>query len=172
MDEVVERHQRALDGFGSVAEQVTDWSAQSPCTEWDARGVVEHIIGFHEVLLLRPLGVKANRPREDAVARFRATQTAIIEAISTPEALAEHRDLVSILTTDVLVHTWDLAKAVGLDPHLDTELCALGYERASKARDQFAESDMFSNEVSVPDDADTCAKLLGIMGRDPGWQPS
>ena len=29
------------------------WDRPSPCADWDARGVVEHVIGFHEVLVLR-----------------------------------------------------------------------------------------------------------------------
>ena len=165
-----------------MADQVQDWAAPSPCTEWDARAVVEHLIGFHEVLVIRPLGAKANRPKDDPAARWRATQATIIEAIGRDGVLDEDvdvlgggqtglRGLVSTLTTDVLVHTWDLARAAGVDPQLDAELCALGYERASKSREQFAKSDMFENEVAVPDDADVCSKLLGIMGRDPEWEP-
>lgn len=39
-------------------------------TEWDARGVLEHVIGFHEVLLLlRPLGIRADRPKNDVPGR-------------------------------------------------------------------------------------------------------
>ena len=180
--ETVARHERACDAFAAVADQVESWEAQSPCTEWDARGVVEHVIGFHEMLVLRPLGVKADRPKDDAPARWKATQSAIIEAISRPGALDGEVDmgggnmvglegLVQTLTTDVLVHCWDLAKAGGIDPSLDEELCALGYERASKSREQFAKSDMFESEVAVADDAPVCSKLLGIMGRDPDWTP-
>lgn len=181
-DDTVARHKRACDGFAAVADSVRSWDAPSPCSEWDARGVVEHVIGFHEVLVLRPLGVKANRPREDAAARWRATEEAILEAIGRDGALGEGvdvlgggqtglRNLVTTLTTDVLVHTWDLARADGQDVELDHELCALGYERAAKSRDQFKASDMFGPEVEVADDADVCSKLLGIMGRDPDWQP-
>jgi uncharacterized protein (TIGR03086 family) len=182
MDQTIERHRRALDGLAAVADRVTDWEAPSPCTEWDARAVVEHVIGFHEILVLRPLGVKVQRPREGPPERLRVTADRIIEGIGKDGALDGDidvmggsntglRGLVEVLTTDVLVHTWDLAKAGGLDVELDRELCELGYERAAKSRGQFAQSDMFESEVSVPDDADTCSKLLGIMGRDPGWQP-
>ena len=180
-DETVTNHERACDAFAEVAAQVQSWDAPSPCTEWDARGVVEHVIGFHEVLVLRPLGVKADRPKEDPVARWKATQAAIIEAISKPGALDEEvdmgggnkaglRGLVGTLSTDVLVHSWDLAKAGGVEPKLDTELCTIGYERAEQNREMFAKSDMFGDEVKVPDDADVCSKLLGIMGRDPEWK--
>src|SRR5262249_14411597 len=161
--------------FAAVADNVQRWDAPSPCSEWDARGVVEHVIGFHEILVLRPLGVKVDRPREDPAARWRVTAAGIMDAIGRPGALDGDvdvlgsgtvglRNLVSTLTTDVLVHTWDLARADGQDLTLDHELCQLGYDRASKSRDQFAASDMFGDEVAVAEHADVCSKLLGIMG--------
>ncbi|MDQ1466873.1 MAG: hypothetical protein QOH10_1288, partial [Actinomycetota bacterium] len=60
MDELVVRHRRACDGFAGVADRVPAerWTAATPCSEWDARALVEHVIGFHEFLLLRPLGVR------------------------------------------------------------------------------------------------------------------
>src|SRR5688500_3416920 len=169
-DDTVTNHERACNGFAEVAAQVQNWDAPSPCSDWDARGVVEHVIGFHEVLVLRPLGVKADRPRENPVARWKATQAAIVEAMSKPGALDEEVDmgggnktglggLVGTLSTDVLVHSWDLAKAGGVEPKLDTELCTIGYERAEQNREMFAKSDMFSDEVKVSDDADVCSKL-------------
>src|SRR6476619_5722064 len=61
----VERHRRACAGFLYVADLVPAdrWDRPTPCSEWDTRALVEHVIGFHEVLLLRPMGVQANRPR-------------------------------------------------------------------------------------------------------------
>ncbi|EUA42201.1 mycothiol maleylpyruvate isomerase N-terminal domain protein [Mycobacterium xenopi 4042] len=37
------------------------WQRPSPCEGWNARDVVEHVIGFHDALLLRPLGLKPER---------------------------------------------------------------------------------------------------------------
>ena len=80
---LVEQHARARAGFSRVVDAVDParWDAPSPCTEWDARGVVEHVIGFHEVLLLRPLDVKAHRPRDDEAARWHATDVALSSAL-------------------------------------------------------------------------------------------
>jgi mycothiol maleylpyruvate isomerase-like protein len=71
VDPLIERHRRACDGFARVADAVPvdRWTSPSPCTEWDARAVVEHVIGFHEILLLGPMGVRAHRPRDDEAAR-------------------------------------------------------------------------------------------------------
>jgi hypothetical protein len=55
MTDVLLDHRRACDGFTEiVAGAGGRWDRQSPCTEWDARGVLEHVIGFHDALLLVP----------------------------------------------------------------------------------------------------------------------
>jgi uncharacterized protein (TIGR03083 family) len=118
---VVERHESACHGFGSIVEMVGDrWFASSPCAGWSARDVLEHVIGFHDVLVLRPLGVRAHRPRDDPDGRWAATQNATLVALNQPGALSEpltalpgaapYRllSLLPALTTDVLIHTWDL----------------------------------------------------------------
>src|SRR2546421_2847701 len=95
VDELLERHRRACAEFARVAHAVPPdaWSAPTPCTEWDARALVEHVIGFHDFLLLRPLGVRANRPRTDPRARWEATRIAIFVALERPGAIDEATDL-------------------------------------------------------------------------------
>ncbi len=97
--------------------------------------MLEHVIGFHDVLLLRPLGCKPDRPRDDPRRRWELTVQRLGEAFSRedlfervlevpavgndPAAHVDARALVPALTRDVLVHTWDLARAVGADDRLD-----------------------------------------------------
>lgn len=181
MDELVERHRRVCDGLARVAHAVpaARWSAASPCTDWTAREVVEHVIGFHEFLLLRPLGVRANRPRDDAAARWDATASALFTALEADGALDRATDLpgggestprtmLDTLTTDVLVHTWDLARAARLPAELDEELCAhaLAAVRASGLRRDTA---MIGPEIAIADDAPVADLLVAFYGRDPAW---
>ena len=184
MDQIVELHRRASDGLLTTARAAAGkWDLPSPCTEWDARGVVEHVIGFHEVLILKPLGVRVERPRDDPAARWQVTAEALASVLAGEGALdasvevpggraTELRQLVPTLTTDVLVHTWDLARAVGAPDVLDPELCEIAYARASKNRDALRGSSMFGDEVKVPDDAPLQDRMLGLFGRDPGWRPT
>lgn len=184
MDDLVEHHERACAGFQAIADRVPDdqWDAPTPCTEWDARALVEHVIGFHEFLLLRPMGVRAHRPREGSADRWRATADALFVALGEPDALEREtelpgggtstpRTMLAALTTDVLVHTWDLARGVGLDVHLDPELTARAYDAAS-ATDLPRDGGMIGPAVPVDDDADVESKLVGLYGRDPGWAPT
>jgi len=171
MTDVVSDHRQSCEGFTAVVRVAAGhWDAPSPCTQWDARGVLEHVIGFHDVLLLRPLEAKPSRPKDDPEARWAATVEALFEALGRPGVLGEKRvSLLGVLTTDVLIHTWDLAKAVGVDVTLDPRLSHIGLERALANRKQFEESDMFGAPVPVPDDASVQDRLLGFSGRDPRW---
>ena len=180
VDGAIYRHRRACYGFGAVVKQVGQrWERPSPCPEWDARGVLEHVIGFHEVLLLRPLGIKANRPKDDAPGRWEATQLVIFTALdanwSHPVHLSDDstldvNHLLPMLTTDVLVHTWDLARAVGVAVALDPELCETALSSALKNEAGLRSSGMFGPPVDVSADADTQSRLLAFLGRDPQWQ--
>jgi len=172
MTEVLADHRQACASFTTVVRAAGgNWDAPSPCSEWDARGVLEHVIGFHDVLLLRPLEAKPTRPKDDPEARWALTVAALFEALGRPGVLDEKRSsLVGALTTDVLLHTWDLAKAVGVDVALDPRLCQMGLDRALAHKEQFEESDMFGPSVPVPDDASVQSRLLGFTGRDPTWQ--
>jgi len=161
----IEKHRRACDGFARVADAVRpdQWDRPTPCAGWDARALVEHVIGFHEILLLRPMGVRAHRPRTDPAARWAATKRALFDALTEPVAV------LPALTTDVLVHTWDLARAADLPPGLDSELCATAYDEL-RANDLPRDTGMFEPAVSVPADADAATCLVAFYGRDPGWR--
>jgi uncharacterized protein (TIGR03086 family) len=161
------------------------WDRRSPCDEWDARSVLEHVIGFHDVLLLRPLGLKPERPRDDPARRWQLTVDRLAAALevdglfervveipvvgSNPATRLDANRLVPRLTRDVLVHTWDLARAIGADDRLDPRWCALFIEQLSTAPPA---SGLFAPPIPVDDAADPQTKLLARLGRDPAWQPS
>src|SRR5271155_74043 len=81
-DGLGERHLAVCRRFGeSVRTANGKWDRRSPCDAWDARGVLEHVIGFHDVLLLRPLGLKPDRPRDDPRLRWELTFERLCEAL-------------------------------------------------------------------------------------------
>jgi len=51
--------------------------------------VLEHVIGFHDVLLLRPLGLKPDRPRDDPQLRWELTYQALEKALEPGRRLFE-----------------------------------------------------------------------------------
>ncbi len=140
-DELGERHLAVCRRFGEAVRAANGkWDRRSPCDAWDARGVLEHVIGFHDVLLLRPLGLKPERPRDDPQIRWELTYAALEKAFEpdshlfgrvvdvpqlpgNPATRRDARALMPNLTRDVLVHTWDLARAVGVDDRLELRWC-------------------------------------------------
>jgi uncharacterized protein (TIGR03086 family) len=185
---LADRHRRALDGFGrAVGAASGRWDTPTPCADWDAAGIVDHVIGFHQVLLLNPLDLRVETS-EDPSRRWENARRVIGDALDDARLGERPLDipargnlgpsqldlakLVPVLTTDVLVHTWDLAQAVQADDHLDDELCALAYERAQANEARLRTSGMFGPRVPVSDSASTQTKLLALLGRDPDWQPA
>ena len=167
----VDRHLAACARFGEAVRAAGGrWDRPSPCREWDARGVLEHVIGFHDVLLLRPLEAKPQRPRDDPERRWAVTEDALGDVL---RRRADELDLklVAALTQDVVIHAWDLARAVGADDRLDPELCDHLLARVPDDLRALAGPGMFAPPVDVPDAADPQARLLARLGRDPAWRP-
>lgn len=170
--------------FGDAVQSAGGkWDRMSPCDAWDARAVVEHVIGFHDVLLLRPLGLKPERPRDDPERRWELTFHALWAALTleglfervvqvpamgkNPATPLDARKLVPRLTQDVLVHTWDLARAVRADDRLNPKWCAIFLEDLPSDPNTLSASGMFAAPVAIGDQADAQSKLLARLGRDP-----
>src|ERR1019366_4420335 len=112
--------------------------AQSPCEQWTARDVVAHVVGGHRRGIARVRGVEW-KPRgthvgtdEDSRRAWEDSFRAIDEITGDPETLAKEIDgpfgrmpvgqiIGQFVTMDLLVHTWDLARAFGADEHLDED---------------------------------------------------
>ena len=189
-DDLGERHLAVCGRFGETVTAANGkWDRPSPCDAWDARGVLEHVIGFHDMLLLRPLGLKPDRPRDDPELRWEMTYGQLQKAfeadrrlfelvIDIPELAAnpatrlDARAIMPNLTRDVLIHTWDLARAVGADDQLDARWCEHFYEALPSEPDVLGVSGMFDAPVAVADQTDVQSKLLARLGRNPSWQPA
>lgn len=176
------RHLRACEGFSAVVDIVEGlWSSPSPCASWDARSVVEHVIRSHDVVLLGRLGTKPQLPHDDPAARWTLTMVAIKGALTgAGEGLdltnrvtdVDLVQLLPILTTDVLVHTWDLASAIGVRGSMDPALTVHAYEFAQRNVDDLQQSGLFDSPVPVPGYADVPTRLVALLGRNPAWRAS
>lgn len=68
---------------------------------------------------------------------------------------------------DVVVHTWDLARATGLDETLDADVVhdmLVGMEPMDQ---MLRSSGHYGRRVAVADDADETTKLIAFTGRQP-----
>ena len=170
-DSLGERHLAVCRRFGESVRAATGrWERPSPCDGWDARAVLEHVIGFHDVLLLRPLGLKPDRPHDDPQRRWELTYGQLERAFELdigPDAAA----MLPNVTRDVLVHTWDLARAVGADDHLDPRWCESFYAALPDDPAAPIGEGMFDAPFAVGGQSDVQSKLLARLGRNPNWRP-
>jgi uncharacterized protein (TIGR03083 family) len=175
-DDVAELHLAVCRRFGEAVRSAHGrWDRRSPCDQWDARAVLEHVIGFHDVLVLRPLALKPKRPREDLQVRWQLTYESLAEALAPGRTTQlDTRRLIPKLTRDVLVHTWDLARAVEADDRLDPGWCQLFYADLPADLQASSPSGMFKAALAVNNETseiEVQARLLARLGRDPSWRP-
>lgn len=161
-----------------------DWRRPTPCSEWDVRALVNHVVGANVRyrLLLRgapPEQVEATRTQdhlgEDAMASFAATADDVLACFREEGALdrvAHHRtgdrtgrELLTMRTLDIAVHAWDLARAIGADETLDADLVGFLLARTAELE---LRPDMFTPpDGALPRTASPQDQLLHRLGRSP-----
>jgi uncharacterized protein (TIGR03086 family) len=72
-----------------------------------------------------------------------------------------------IVLGDVLIHTWDLATATGLDDRLDATIVTEMLIGMQPMDDMLRQSGHYGPKVEVADDADDQTKLIAFTGRHP-----
>ncbi|WP_433801051.1 TIGR03086 family metal-binding protein [Actinomycetospora sp. CA-084318] len=171
--------------FTELVEGVPDdatWERRSPVPEWTARDVVAHLVGWFPPFLAGGAGVHlpagpdvgtdpagAWRTMSDGVQALlddpataqRQLVNPHIGTVPLPEAVAR------FFTTDVLMHSWDLARATGQDHGLDPDRCAAILEGMRPLDEMLRASGQFGAEVEVGPDADPVSRLMAFVGRDP-----
>ncbi|WP_072479325.1 TIGR03086 family metal-binding protein [Amycolatopsis australiensis] len=142
---LLDRYRLASRDFARHLEAVPPdgWDAPTPCTEWNVRQLVNHMTRGN----LNYVGLLHGATREEFLARREADalgddpRTAFAESVQAcADAFAEDgaldrvvdyplgkltgRRALAVRTADTVVHTWDLARALGADDTLDPALVA------------------------------------------------
>ena len=185
MAELLDLFDRASGHFGDLAHQVKDdqWSNDTPCSDWDVRALVNHLV--YEARWAVPL--LEGQTIVDVGDRFEGDLLGDDPVASYDAALAEAsaavRDVdldrivhlsfgdlpaseyLTQLTSDFVVHGWDLARGIGADDRIDPDMVTFVYAAAEPMADMLAASGLFGERVPVADDADDQTKLLALFGR-------
>ena len=167
---------RALDQTGRIISNVGDdqLGAQTPCTEFDVRTLINHTIGsltgFTKVLRD---GEKFDFSvyEEDYVgsggghaAAFASAADGLRQATSSREA---EEGQLSTPLIETVTHGWDLARATSQDFTFDDELSATALELARKYMppDDKRPPEMMAPSVPIDEAAPTHDRLAAFMGR-------
>ena len=168
--------------FGGRLSEVTDWDAPTPDAEWNIRDLVTHVVEEQQWVphLLAGSTVTDAKRRiqplgEDLRAEWRLyslAATAAWDAV-VPDALVSlSYDTVPVIdylreqVSDVAIHSWDLARAVGADETLDEGLVEGVWTVFEPQRDALSASGLFAVPVPLPEDAPLQLRLLALTGRD------
>jgi uncharacterized protein (TIGR03086 family) len=170
--------------FGERLAEVTelDWTADTPCDDWDVRTLVAHVV-TGEALVTRVLSdggawesqVDPSILGLNPMATWRGTVLAALESASVdgvldalhPHAVGELPGgvIIGFRVTENLVHGWDLARSCGTDVELPETLA----ERCLDFWLPLAGSDVlsgyFGSKVMPPDGASASVRLLSLLGR-------
>jgi uncharacterized protein (TIGR03086 family) len=173
MQAIVDQMTRLADQFDArvQATPADAWTNQSPCENWTARDVVVHLSNNYNSLAghAEPVGDHENivdawnaaygRLQE----RMKGDLTTEITGPFGPMPLAQM--LGRFISTDTVVHTFDLARAVGGDERLDEEAVAAAYSGLKPMGDAIRRPGAFGAATPCPDDADLQTQFLCHLGR-------
>ncbi|MFI6368885.1 TIGR03086 family metal-binding protein [Nocardia sp. NPDC050630] len=164
-------------------------TAPTPCTDTSVRDLLAHVIGLTEAFRQAATKEAVGRSVPPAVgpdsdlpadwrSRIPAQLKALVAAWREPSAwdgqteaggvTAPAAVMATIALDEIVVHTWDLARAIGRQPAVDpTHLTIL----LEFLRDTPPEgtAGMFGPVVRVPDTAPLLDRIVGLTGRDPSW---
>lgn len=186
--DVTTLHRRAVETWqrGLDAVRAEQWDGPTPCSDWDVRALVNHVVG--EELWTRPLlqgmtiaevgdrfdgdllGDDPARVGRDASADAAAAVDELLTDggqvhLSYGDEQAD--EYVRQLIADHLIHGWDLAVATGQDATLDPDLVA-------DVATWFAEREELYRSGGVvgpraDGGGDPQSDLLVGFGRSPAW---
>ena len=182
------RHAEVCATFTGVVDGVEEdrWDAPSPVEGWVARDVVGHLVEWLTGLLAAASDVRlpAGPPvAADPAGAWRVHAAAVQAVLEDPgqaETAFSHpmagtmtvgEAIDRLYTTDVFLHSWDLARATGQPIALDEATCEELRVGMGQIEELLRSSGQFGPAVPVPEDASAQDRLIGFIGRDPGWTP-
>ena len=180
MTDILDQWRTVTAGFTARLEAVSadQWAAQTPCSEFTVKQLVDHVAGAQR-MIPKALGAEGDIDTEigdDPVADFKKLSAAAEAALSEPGALekvvpspmgeAPAAQGLALPVMDLLVHTWDLARATGGDETLPADIVATAHEML-KPMDAMLRNGVFAAKVEVGDDASPQDQFIAFTGRQP-----
>jgi uncharacterized protein (TIGR03086 family) len=182
-DTPAERFRRVAGRFSDRVSEVSPaaWDQPAPPEGWTVRDVVRHLVEWVPSVIGRsgldmPPGPSVDDDPGGAWAAFANTiqgflddpDTAAIQFDVGPPGVMTLESAVDMLVTgDVLVHTWDVARGAGLDEALDPIIVPQMLAGMEPIDEMLRSSGHYGPRVDVPATADVTTKLIAFTGRQP-----
>jgi uncharacterized protein (TIGR03086 family) len=185
--DVPELYRRASTGFAARVHGIAGrWAAPTPCADWDVRALVRHVVEEEHwaphLLAGQTIAQVGDQLAGDLlgidpISAYDAAAAAAEAAVAEPEAM--HRtvhlsfgdvpgsEYAMQLAADHLVHTWDLAVALDLDPTLDHEAVAAVHTWFGPMEDTYRGAGLIGPRTQLPAGSGQQDELLAMFGRTP-----
>jgi uncharacterized protein (TIGR03086 family) len=179
----------ALRSFGELVHAVgpDGWSRDTPCLGWTVRDLVNHLTSEH--LWAPPLlsgatiedvgtqfdgDVLGGHPGQawDDAAQGSGKAWSSVDPGATvhlswgPVPVAEYAEQMLL---DLVVHGWDLARAIGRDDRPDADRARQALRYVEGHREELTTTELFGTPLAEQPGDDDGDRLLRLLGRDPAW---
>jgi uncharacterized protein (TIGR03086 family) len=182
----IELHRRVTDSISANIDAIGDseWGNPTPCSEWDLRGLVGHLVS--ESLWMEPLlagrtiadvgdALEGDLLGDDPKAAWHRAVEVAQTALSAPGArevtahlsygdFSGHEYSMQVVC-DLIVHGWDLAVSVGAPDDIDPDLLAIADAEMRPVAEMLTASGHYGEVVELPADADAQTRFLAMIGR-------
>src|SRR5438552_2757271 len=182
MSDTAERYRRVAGRFTRRAHEVPagGWERPAPCDGWVARDVVRHMVDWMPSFLASaggpqlPSGPSVD---DDPVGAWTTMSDGIQALLDDPAAAASEIDhpragthtlgdaIGMFFLGDVVVHTWDLARATGLAENPDTAAASGTRRGMDPSADVPRANGQYGPKVDLPADAAEQTPLIAFTGR-------
>ena len=146
MTPLTERYLTQADLFTAVVDAATDWTAPSPCEEWTATDVVEHVVSTQRGYFDQRGAHLGDLPGDDPSTRWHTHLRQVRDVVADDGFATTEFDgyfgrttvdelLANFYGFDMTVHRWDLGQAVGVPvTFTDDELDRIEQPSTASAR--------------------------------------
>jgi uncharacterized protein (TIGR03086 family) len=187
MQDLAARYLGALDEVDRHVRAITPdrWTDPTPCTEWDLRALVDHLV--YETLWVPDLVAGAtlaevgsryegDRLGDDPIGAWAAAKEAAVDGVrssnldvpvhtSGGELTAD--EYLTQMLFDASIHGWDVAQSIGVDHAIPDDVARDLHAWFSPQAAGWVEAGILAPPIEVPDDADPSTHLIALSGRNP-----
>ena len=159
----------------NVAVAADQLDAPTPCDDWDARTLLDHMLDTQHYFAGSARGEDVSPPGPNPPARIGSdpagdlarAQQETRDVFAQPGVIEKTGPSLGIAFADSLLHGWDLAKATGQDTTMPDGLPDAAYSMIHGRFTEEQRKGVFKPEVSVAPTASPQERLLAYTGRSP-----
>jgi uncharacterized protein (TIGR03086 family) len=188
MSDAAAEHRQVAGHFTALVRSADpdSWDNPAPVDGWRARDVVVHLVEWFPGFLEGGTGItlpSGPDPADDPLGAWTAQAVAVqalLDDPATPGKVLSNphigdvpldQAIANFYTSDVFMHSWDLARATGQPIALDEQRCAEMLAGMQPIDEVLRASGQYGPKVDVPTGASAMDQLMAFIGRDPHWSP-